>query len=125
MTDTQPSSQGGAIPSPLRTTGAFGIFAADLLAAELPDLPAGRRSETVSFVCRRAAQVPTPLRLGVVALAVGVGVSQRAIGRPRTTRFLRRTSLPFVGELARLVRSLGFTYVWESWPSTTELGAPA
>lgn len=125
MTDTQPSSQGGAIPNPLRTTGPFGVFADDLLTAELPDLPADRRVETVAFVCRRASQVPTPLRLGILALAVGVGASQRVLGRARTSGFLRRTSLPLVGELARLVRSLGFAYVWETWPATTELGAPA
>lgn len=90
---------------------------------ELPDLPTDRRTETVAFVCRRAAQVPTPLRLGIVALALGTGAAQRLIGTSRTVTFLRGTRLPFVGELSRLVRSLGFTYVWETWPSTTESGA--
>jgi hypothetical protein len=90
---------------------------------ELPYLPAARRTETVAFVCRRAAQVPTPLRLGLIGLALAVGVAQRMLGPSRTVAFLRGTSLPFVGELARLVRSLGFTYVWETWPSTTASGA--
>lgn len=125
MSAEQPSPQPAATPSPLRTTGPFGRFADDLLRSELPDLPDDRRADTVAFVCRRAGQVPTPLRLGVMVLAVGVGCSQRLVGRTRTTAFLRRTSLPFVGELARLVRSLGFTHVWESWPTTTELGAPS
>ncbi len=124
MSAEQPSSP-PAIPSPLRTTGPFGRFADDLLKSELPELPDDRRADTVTFVCRRAAQVPTPLRLGILALAVGVGVSQRFVGRDRTTAFLHSTSLPFVGELARLVRSLGFAHVWESWPATSELGAPS
>jgi hypothetical protein len=121
----QSSSQVAPIPSPLRPTGPFGRFADDLLVIELPDLPDDRRTETVAFVCRRAGQVPTPLRLGIVALAVGTGAAQRLVGAERTAALLRATSLPFVGELSRLVRSLGFAYVWETWPSTTPSGAAA
>lgn len=123
MSALHPPTQVGTISGPLRPDGPFGRFADDLLASELPDLGDGRRTETVAFVCRRAAQVPTPLRVGIVALAVLTGVAQRSAGPARTTAFLRRTSLPFVGELSRLVRSLGFAYVWETWPSTTESGA--
>ena len=123
MSAPQSSSQVATIPRPLRRTGPFGRFADDLLTIELPDLPDDRREETVAFVCRRAAQVPTPLRLGIIALAVGTGVAQRSVGASRTAAFLRSTSLPLVGELSRLVRSLGFAYVWETWPSTTESGA--
>ena len=75
-------------------------------------------------MCRRADQVPSPLRIGVVTLTVATGVGQRTLGDERTTRFLRSTSLPFVAELARMVRSLGFTYVWETWPDTSPTGAP-
>lgn len=92
---------------------------------ELPDLPDERRNDTVVFVCRRAAQVPTPLRLGVIALSLGVGALRRLIGARRTVALLRATPLPFVGELARLVRSLGFAFVWETWPATTSTGAPS
>lgn len=109
---------------PLSVEGGFGVFADALLAAELPDLPADRRLDTVRFVCRRAAEVPSPLRIGVTALSIGTGVGHRLAGVDRTTGFLRRTGLPFVGELARMVRSLGFAYVWETWPATSSSGAP-
>jgi hypothetical protein len=33
--------------------------------------------------------------------------------------------LPLVGELARLIRSLGFAFVWETWPDSSPTGAPA
>jgi hypothetical protein len=110
---------------PLSVEGGFGVFADALLALELPDLPIDRRGETVAFVCRRAAAVPTPLRVGVTGLSLGAGLAQRLIGVDRTTAFLRSTTLPFVGELARMVRSLGFTFIWESWPGTSPSGAAA
>jgi hypothetical protein len=113
------------IVSPLSIEGPFGVFAERLLTLELPDLPSTARDDTVAFVCRRAQQVPTPLRLGVIGLTLAAGLAQRLIGVDRTTRFLQGTSLPFVGELARMVRSLGFAYVWESWPDTSPTGAPA
>jgi hypothetical protein len=113
------------IVSALQIEGAFGRFADRLLAVELPDLPEPRRAETVRFVCRRANQVPTPLRLGVIALSTAAGLGERLLGGDRTTRLLQSTPLPFVGELARMVRALGFTFVWESWPDTSPTGAPA
>lgn len=108
---------------PLSIEGPFGTFADRLLALELPDLAPPARAETVAFVCRRAIQVPSPLQLGLVALSLGVGAAQRIVGWERTTRFLQRTRLPLVGELARMARSLGFAYVWETWPDSTPTGA--
>lgn len=110
---------------PLSVAGGFGVFADALLAVELPDLPDDRRRAAVAFVCRRAQEVPTPLRLGVTALALGTAVAQRVAGEERTTAFLQTTTLPFVAELARMVRSLGFAFVWETWPATAPTGAPA
>jgi hypothetical protein len=109
----------------LSSEGPFGLFAERLITLELPDLPPVSRAATVSFVCRRANQVPSPLRVGVVGLAAGVGLAQRLLGIERTTRFLRTTRLPFVGELSRMVRSLGFAYIWETWPDSSPTGAPA
>lgn len=108
--------------TPLSVEGPFGRLADELLAAELPHLDASRRTQTVEFVCRRAATMPTPLLVGTSVLAYGVGVARRAVGPERCTRLLRVTGLPFVGELARMVRSLGFAYIWETWPDTDPTG---
>jgi hypothetical protein len=107
----------------LSSEGPFGLFADRLLTLELPALPDSSRSDTVAFVCRRADQVPSPLRLGVMMLSVGVGIGQRVLGIDRTTSLLRDTTLPLVGELARMVRSLGFAYIWETWPDTLATGS--
>lgn len=108
----------------LHADGPFGRFAARVLTAELPDLPADRVGETVAFVCKRAAQTAGPSRVGVIVLATLVGASERVVDPSISTTFLRGTSIPFVSELARLVRSLGFAYVWETWPATSPTGAP-
>ena len=108
----------------LAPDGPFGRFAERLLVLELPDLPDDRLRATVEFVCRRAQQVPGPLRLGVTTLAVATGVAERVVDPVHVVGFLRGTELPLVGELARLVRSLGFAFVWETWPDTSPSGAP-
>ena len=108
----------------LTTEGPFGVFADRLLALELPDLPDDRRADAVQFSCRRANEVPSPLKLGISTLTIAVGLAQRGLGNDTTTSFLQRTSLPFVGELARMVRSLAFAYIWETWPHTSPTGAP-
>ncbi|MCB0965529.1 MAG: hypothetical protein KDB37_01730 [Ilumatobacter sp.] len=102
--------------------GPFGRFAERLLMLELPDLPDDRRASTVAFVSHRAHQVPGPLRAGVTLLSVATGVAERVVEPDRVVAFLRSTELPLVGELARMVRSLAFAYVWETWPSTTPTG---
>lgn len=113
------------MPRVLDVDGPFGRFSRRLLVVELPDLPADRLDQTVTFVCRRARQTPDPLRLGVGTLAAFVGVSERRIDPDAMVGFMRSTSVPLVGELARMVRSLGFAYVWETWPSTSPTGAPS
>lgn len=108
----------------LDVDGPFGRFSRRVLSVELPELPDDRLDVTVGFVCRRAAQTPGPLRVGLIMLAQLVGLAERAADPDRVTEYLRVTALPLVGELARMVRSLGFTYVWETWPSTRPTGAP-
>lgn len=117
-------------PSPLRllrpdrADGPFATFADHLLGRELPDLAPDRRDAAVAFVCRRVGALPSPLLAGVALLTAAVGIGQRLVGVDRITTFLQATRLPFVGEMARLVRSLGFTFVWETWPDTSPTGAP-
>jgi hypothetical protein len=107
----------------LTSDGPLGLFADRLLTIELPDLPGPARDDTVAFVCRRAAQMPSPLRLGLVLVCAGVALVQRAVGTERTTRLLQDSRLPLLGELPRMVRSLGFAYIWETWPDTAPSGA--
>ena len=102
--------------------GALGRFADRLLTIELPDLPQPGRDDTVAFVCRRANQLPSPLRLGLVLVCTGVALAQRVAGIDRTTRFLQDSRLPLLGELPRMVRSLGFAYIWETWPDASPSG---
>ena len=111
--------------SALAPDGPFGRFAERLLVLELPDLPPDRLRITVEFVCRRARQIPGPLRAGVVVLAVTTELAGRVADPDRAMAFLRATELPLVGELARLVRSLAFAFVWETWPDTSPTGAVA
>jgi len=108
----------------LSIEGPFGVFAERLLALELPDLPDDRRADAVEFTSRRANEVPSPLKLGISVLTAAVGLAQRVLGNDAVTSFLQDTSLPFVGELARMVRSLAFAFIWESWPNTSPTGAP-
>ncbi len=107
----------------LTSDGALGQFANSLLTIELPDLPEAARADTVAFVCRRANQMPSPLRVGLVLVCTAVGVAQRVSGLERTTRFLQRSKLPLLGELPRMVRSLGFAFIWETWPDAAPTGA--
>jgi hypothetical protein len=108
----------------LAVDGPFGQFSRRLLSAELPGLPPDRLDETVDFVCRRASQTPGPPGVGLMLLTGLTGLSSRVLDADRVTSFLRATSLPFVAELARLVRSLAFAFVWETWPTTGPTGAP-
>ena len=109
-----------AFPPP----GAIAEFSDRVVAHDLPSLPADRRAEVVAFTGRRIALLPSPMRLGVGLVAVGVGVLGRLVGLDRLTAFLARRPLPVLGEYLRLVRSLAFAYVWDTWPYTAPDGRP-
>lgn len=99
-------------------------FSDAVLAADLPALPADRRTQTVAFTQRRIEGLPSPMRLGVGFVAVVVGVLGRIVGTRRVAHLLVRRSLPMVGDYVRLIRSLGYAFIWETWPSTAADGAP-
>jgi hypothetical protein len=106
---------------PPRTVAAFSDR---LLAHELPGLPGAQRAEVVAFVGRRVAGLPSPMRLGVGVVATFVDGIGRLAGADRLARLVGQHPLPVVGEYARLVRSLAFAYVWDTWPATAPDGTP-
>ncbi len=105
-------------------TPAVEPFCHHLLVVDLPALPPERRAATVAFAVDRAAGLPTPMRVGVGAVAAVVNVAGRVVGFGRVTRVLARRSLPVLGEYVRLLRSLSYAFVWETWPDTAPDGAP-
>lgn len=94
-----------------------------LLAADFPDLPSDKRAEVVQFVERRAATVPSFTRFGVAMIGALYRVLLAAPGGERIVCSLARRSIPFIGDYPRLIRSLGYAYIWDRWPDTTATGA--
>ncbi|HEY0521457.1 MAG TPA: hypothetical protein VGC84_18345 [Ilumatobacteraceae bacterium] len=111
--------------SPLRLDSIVGPFAEMLLAADLPDLAAERRAEVVRFVQRRTSTVPSFTRFGITVIGLFYKAVARVPGGQVATRFLIARPLPLLGEYPRLVRSLGYAYIWERWPDTHPSGAPS
>jgi hypothetical protein len=98
-------------------------FTDRLLIVDLPGLTVERRGKVVAFTGRRIATLPSPMRIGLTVVATVVACVARLAGPGRVTRFLAGRPLPVVGDYVRLVRSLAYTYVWETWPSTASNGA--
>ena len=111
-------------PRHLQLDRIIGPFADLLLAADLPQLPVERRAEVVRFVQQRVNLVPSFTRFGITV----IGLLYRALiaipGGRRTAQLLASRPVPVLGEYPRLIRSLGYTYVWEQWPDTRPSGAP-
>lgn len=101
-----------------------GPFAEQLLAHDLPRLPTARRSQAVLFVAHRVDTLPSFTRFGVLAIGSVVRLLLRLPAGWPIVRFVTGLPLPFVAEYPRLVRSLGFAYVWENWPDTRPDGTP-
>ncbi len=93
-------------------------FADRLLARDLPQLDAGRRAATVGFIQARVDGLASFTRFGVVVISRLVDVFGRIVGASRALDVVIALPLPLVSEYPRLVRSLGYTYVWETWPAT-------
>ena len=94
-----------------------------VIANDLPALPAARRADVVAFAGRRIAGLPSPMKLGVGLVAVVLGALGRVVGPARLIRTLSDHPVPGLGDFVRLVRSLGYAYVWETWPATGPDGA--
>jgi hypothetical protein len=100
-----------------------GPFAELLLAADLPQLPLHRRAEVVQFVQRRARAVPSFTRFGVTIIGLFYRALISAPGGRSVARLLASRSIPVLSEYPRLIRSLGYAYIWEHWPDTEPTGA--
>jgi hypothetical protein len=99
-------------------SSAVGRFADGLLAADLPALDESRRRRTVEFIEQRVTVLPSVTRFGVRLIGTGVEVLSRLAGRRRVLDAVTSLPLPLVAEYPRLVRSLGYAYIWETWPAT-------
>lgn len=98
---------------------------ADLqLAGELPRLPADRRDEVVRFIERRVRVVPSFTRFGIIVIALAYRALIAVPCGRRAARFVAGRPIPVIGEYPRLIRSLGFAYVWDRWPDTMPDGSP-
>ena len=115
-----PASRAPAFPPP----GSIARFSDHVVAHDLPALPADRRAETVAFAGRRIALLPSPMKLGVGAVAIIVDGLGQLVGLGRLVGLLASRPLPLLGEYVRLVRSLAYAYVWDTWPDTEPDGAP-
>jgi hypothetical protein len=100
-------------------------FADALLAADLPRLPDDRRHETVAFIEARVAVLPSVTRFGVRLIASVVGVVAALGGHRRAIGLVTAVPLPLLAEYPRLIRSLGYAFVWETWPLTHTDGGMA
>lgn len=111
-------------PRRVRTPSTVARFAEGLLAQELPLLSDERRRETIDFIGRRVHVLPSLTRFGVLAIGRCVDIAGMVFGQSNVRRLVTTLPIPLVAEYPRLVRSLGFAYVWETWPDTTVDGAP-
>jgi hypothetical protein len=108
-------------PSTLTTP--VGRFADRLLTRDLPHLEAHRRADAVAFIETRVDGLASFTRFGVVVISWIVDLLGNLVGASRALDIAVRVPLPLLSEYPRLVRSLGYTYVWETWPSTAVDGS--
>jgi hypothetical protein len=100
-------------------------FAEILLASDLPGLTDDHLRRTAEFIERRVKVLPSVTRLGVRVIGSTVDLLGRSIGQQRALTVVTTLPLPLLAEYPRLVRSLGFAYIWETWPDTAVDGAPS
>ena len=92
-----------------RVPSSVARFADGLLAVDLPRLPDSNRCDAVAFIERR---------IRVQAIAAGVHAAGVTLGHARVRRVVLKLPLPLLTEYPRLIRSLGYAYIWETWPAT-------
>lgn len=92
-----------------------------LLRHDLPALPVAHRKTVVVFTLRRLDALPQPLFWGVAAVAVALRFLSIVSG-PRPLLWIASQPIPVVAEFFRLVRSLAYSFIWETWPDTAPDG---
>ena len=100
-----------------------GPFADRLLALDFPALEPARREQAIAFAVRRVDGLPSVMNLGVILIAALFRGLLALPGNDAILRFFARTPLPLLGEYVRLVRSLGYAYIFETWPDTRPDGS--
>ena len=105
-----------------RLDSIVGPFADLLLTADLPELSGPRRAEVVEFVQRRANGVPSFTRFGLTVIALIYRCVMAVPSGQRLARALASKPIPVLGDYPRLIRSLGYAYVWDRWPDTSPTG---
>lgn len=108
-----------------RSASWSGAAAAELLGLDLPALDGERRQAAGAFVVGRVAGMPTPMAVGVGVVSAAVHGLGAVIGRRRVIAALARRPLPVFADYLRLLRSLGYAYIWERWPETAADGRAA
>lgn len=108
----------------VRSRPIVATFANQLLGSDMPRLPATRRAEAVAFVSRRVDELPGVTGIGVRVIARVYALVRTLPGGITASRVLASRPIPVLGDYPRLVRSLAYAYIWESWPETRPDGAP-
>lgn len=111
--------------NPVLSRPLVAAFANRFLGSELPGLPEHRRLEVTDFICRRIDDMPSLTRFGVLAVASCYRAALAVPGGATFADRAARVPAPLAGEYIRLLRSLGYAYVWETWPDTLVDGTPA
>ena len=115
----------GRMPLSPPPSSAVERFAEILLASDLPGLTDDHLRRTAEFVERRVRVLPSITRFGVRVIGGTVDLLGRSIGQQRVLTVVTTLPLPLLAEYPRLIRSLGFAYIWETWPDTAVDGAPS
>jgi hypothetical protein len=100
-------------------------FAETLLASDLPGLTDDHLRRTAEFIERRVRVLPSITRFGVRVIGGTVDILGRSIGQQSALTAVTTLPLPLLAEYPRLIRSLGYAYIWETWPDTAVDGAPS
>ena len=72
----------------------------------------------MAFVGRRVDELPGTIRAGVTVIGALYRVLLAVPGGWRVAQAIAARPLPVLSEYTRLVRSLGYAYIWERWPDT-------
>lgn len=95
-----------------------------VLAHDFPDLPPERRCDVADFVAGRLDRLSGLTRLGVLISALTVNLLI-TLTVPSLVARVSHLPIPILAEYFRLLRSLAYTYIWETWPNTSPSGSGA